>query len=373
MLNSLRRGLISPPWPGVPADGVFTVQTRDAIIDFQKSQGLSPTGTIDERLMRALVDFSFKKDRMIMQQRYLQQYHEQVRREADELARREAEAKRQAQMPAQSHVPNAESAWPTLESFVAKCTEQWNGISADIYSIVTSGALKYGRIQNWASWLYDQIKTKLAPKLSDFIKKIFDMFGFLKGKIVNGWEAVRGFLKKNGSKLIKYFGGDPEKIKNLTAVTKVKEFGKNNWVGLLLAGLPAIYNLLRRLFADESQKAYYEKQLEENIKSFVGALIVMIIGEFVIAGIIAFAAKIGVTVAATAVTMAVGIAISLLDLIVIFITGKGVGDWVMIAIDKTEAAVEAAALKAGKSMSKTLEDLAWGYINALNPMNLVGF
>ena len=40
-LNFMRSGLMGAPWPGVTTDGVFTVQTRNAIMDFQKSVGLT--------------------------------------------------------------------------------------------------------------------------------------------------------------------------------------------------------------------------------------------------------------------------------------------------------------------------------------------
>ncbi len=358
------------PWPGVTTDGVFTVQTRDAIMDFQKAVGIPPTGVIDERLVRSIFDFSINRKPQLLREQYCrQQWRMQTQREAEEQARRQAQAQRQAQMPAPSPVPNSESNWPTLETFVAKCTEQWNGISADIYTIVTGFGLKYSHVQDWGGWLYGQIKGKLAPKLVDFVEWILQQFSFLKGKIVNGWEVVSKFLKTYGGKIIKALGEDPEKVKNWTIVAKSKDFVKSNWVGILLAGLPTVYYLIRRLFAEGSEKDYYEKKLGESIDSFIGAIIVMLICELIAAGIIAIGAMAGVALEATIVGIAVGIVMSILDILTMIFSGKGIGDWAMIAIHNAKEN----ATKVGKTVSRTLEDIAWGYINALNPMNLVGF
>ena len=46
--------LVNEDFPSLPVDGVFDTQTKDALIEFQKNNGLNPTGTVDKNTWELL-------------------------------------------------------------------------------------------------------------------------------------------------------------------------------------------------------------------------------------------------------------------------------------------------------------------------------
>ena len=310
-LNFMRSGLMGAPWPGVTTDGVFTVQTRNAIMDFQKAVGLSPTGVIDARLLDAMFRFNQVKPQIIRQQRERYRW--------------------MTQDPSQGRAPSPvpQSSFPqehggmSFEQFMSLFKDLFAGVLSDLNSINDFAIEEFNTdFLKWFKWLFSKIKTKIGAAMKQFCDFLVSKLPELKFVSLPRVKAVLETVKKFLNNILSRVKTVPEYINKLPFVGKVKSFTKSNIVGITLSGLPVIYYLYKNLTTDEStaKQLGYDKKLYESIQSFIGALIVML-AITVVAAIPAVAGA-GFTAAA------IGCFVAIIDLFIVMIFTQGIADYI---------------------------------------------
>lgn len=374
-LNFLRSDFVHPTWQYLTTDGVFTIQTRDAIMGFQRFIGVSPNGVIN----RLLLDQIFTMRRKVDSYRQMQLYN-----------KRYMEHQQQMQQQAQRPVPQSSFAetyvWPPLDALMLPVKNLLSGIAADIYSIYCG--LKKLPLRSWWSYILGKLKALVQPKMSEMVEKLKSSFSFLKN-VPAGVKTAGAKLKDFGAGLLKTIKASPAQIKTLFKVDGAKKFAKGNAVGIALAGLPAIYYFIRWIFCKDSEKDKFWNLFAESFKSFVGALILMAIIE--VAAGAAVAAGV-VTLEVSAVAAIIGLAVAFFDLLLVGFTGTGIGDYIMQGLDFLEVAIMETAIMTfnytvdtvvdtGKAISKsidnTVDNAARAYSRTLsdlfNPSRFMGF
>lgn len=332
-LNFLRNEYRFPAWKGLTTDGYYNQETRDAVMAFQKFVGLSPTGNIDNNLIQAMNNLRHDIDCYRRIYRYNYQFPYQER---DVFSKRREEQKKDL----------------TFDDYMKEYKNLWAGICADIYSIHDGW---YNVTKFSYSGLYDEIKVKLTPKLKELAESMKNTMSGWKYAITSRVKAVMDWVKNLIKKLLVKIRVNPEEISKLPLVNKTKDFVKSNWVGIALAGLPAIYYLYKLMTSDEAtaKKEGYEKLFYESLQSFVGAIIVMV---FIAAA--AGAAWIGGLSAA-----AIGIIIAVLDVIVVFIFGQGIADYLGQWSASLIGYLEFFAVEAGESIAKYISEKTTKAVN----------
>ncbi len=168
----------------------------------------------------------------------------------------------------------------------------------------------------------------LFPKISNFCQMVADDCARLGSMVAAKVDKFLQPIKRHADRLIKAIKTNPG-----GEISKVTKGSKGGIVGLVTAGLPMVYYLIRWIIAAISggDTEYFKQQFFSNLKSFIGAVIIMVVIE--LAGMAIAAA--GVASATVGLVVAIiTIVVALLDILVMGLTDKGLGDWIMTGLDK---------------------------------------
>jgi len=217
----------------------------------------------------------------------------------------------------------------TLEYFKQNYQNNLYGIFQDFYSILDEvSKLPVGKRMLDVGWT--KIKD-LFPKIVQLAQKAVADAKRLANLVAGKVNEFIKPIKDYSTRLLNKFKTNPQaEIKNLTK--SATKSGKGGGVaGLVLAGIPMVYYLIRWIIAAISgnDTEYYKKEFFSNLKSFIGAVIIMVLIELL--GMALTAAGVAASTVGLVVAI-VAIVIAVVDLIVVGLTGKGIGDWIMTGL-----------------------------------------
>lgn len=214
----------------------------------------------------------------------------------------------------------------TLEYFIQNYRDNWYAVCNDIRSIFAEVMdLPVG--QKMIDTAISRLKA-LSPKIVELCQKIGQDCTRL-GNIVSA--KIDDFLKpikRHADRWINAIKKNPEG--EIAKLTK-KGGGKGGIFGIVTAGLPMLYYLVRWMIASIAggDTDYFKQKFFDNLKGFIGSIIIMVVVELLGMALVAAgvaAGTVGIVVAI------VGIVIAIIDLIVTGLTDKGLADWIMIGL-----------------------------------------
>lgn len=345
-------------WDYINVDGIFGRRTRNAVKGFNVTfSGISGEGNLDEKTQSLITSKFFECQRGYSADPGVARgynpnvsYVDQGYADIANYTMGEQTYKRSGTRPPtetenKAHKPGDDEGF-TIEYFKTTYVDPAYGFVCDIVSIVQ--AIIDLPVKDIWGTVVTRVKA-LIPKIQYFILTLQnDIARFFKLVGQKATELGKWF-QRHGEQLVKSVKSDPNKAQSLSK--GAKSAAKGNIVGIVLAALPLIYYIIMWLACDPSQNDYYKAKAWEAFKSFVGALILMALIELAAAGIVAA----GIASAPVAIVAAIiGLVVAIVDIIVMLVTDKGLGDWIMVGLDKFGGLIADCA----ETVAQTVKDAA---------------
>jgi peptidoglycan hydrolase-like protein with peptidoglycan-binding domain len=365
-LNKIRTALHGN-WDYLEPNGVFDQNTYRAVQQFQMFAGIMKTGNLDMATQTAIdVQYHISLTVNFNSASVIGQYVHGSNPAADRSIVRPPYAATGTLTYTATSFPDSYDI-PSEKTFFERVKDMWNGIAADLDAII--GGLKYTPLKNAGPYIVEKVKV-LLPKFTQFCKKVAEMFSKLKNAVAETGKSIVNGIKGYGAKIMKGFEANPAgQVEKLSKFAKakgvIKGFAKRNAVGIVLAGIPMVYHLVKWIIASQADKEKCKKEFFDSFKAFIGALIVMILIELGAAIVVAGAALAGVSLSFTAVAAVIGLCVAVADILAMHFTNMGLGDMVMVKLGEVGDFIGDKATQFGNfvidttaAVGKTISDTA---------------
>jgi peptidoglycan hydrolase-like protein with peptidoglycan-binding domain len=317
-------------WDSLTVDGSYGKDTENAVREFQKSAGLSPTGVLDNRTMESLNTFC--RDRELASRRGC--YPGQLTFTAPLSPNQYGNYNNYNPNQYRYEVHNIlieEALWPACKWFWGRTKEAWSGILADFATFIMElPKLPMGKYAIAVLKFLDGLR----PKFINALNNILPTIKSIPKNVNNAYNAVKAAmsgLKGEAAKYIKAFFSS-KSWTGMKNALKTKKLSTGNWIGIAFAILPFVISLIRYPFVEESEKDKSWKELVDSFNGAIGGIIVIIVTELIAAGIVAGLGLAASSVPAVLIAAVVAIVIGIADIVISCIFGHGIGDYVGAAV-----------------------------------------
>ena len=243
----------SEPWQRLETDGIFGLITRDVVKEFQMKYCQPSNGRLDERTQKEILN--------ITNQCIIQKEKSTIRKSKPkvDLTVNSKQYNFYANpsvvcpmtacakvTPVTSPPPVAASIAPNTyeekgiwERFKEMAEQQWNGIAADIRSLLD--VLRKTKPSKLAGVLIDRLRG-LIPKLGVFVDKAKSLLSDGLGRLLNN-KQLQSIIQKVKSKGKGFVTAIKKNPNAAAGLTKTKSFVKSNAIGIVFAIVPMIFRL----------------------------------------------------------------------------------------------------------------------------------
>ena len=323
-------------WNHINADGIYGRRTRDAVKGFQKTfMGTTGSGDLDEKTQTLINSKYYECQRGYSASpsgtRCYDPNYNYVDQGYGDIANCTSGPPVYRPSGANSFSETSNKAPKggddmgfSLEYFKKNYADNFYALCTDIKSIFDEVLdMPIGKK------MVDAAVTKLKalfPKISAFCQMVANDCSRLGSMLAAKVDEFMKPIKRHTDKWIKAIKANPE-----SEITKLTKKSKGGVAGLVTAGLPMIYYLIRWIIAAISggDTDYFKQKFFDNLKGFIGAVIIMVVIE--LAGIALAAAGVGAATVGLVLAI-ITIVVAIADIIVMGLTDKGIGDWIMVGL-----------------------------------------
>lgn len=214
----------------------------------------------------------------------------------------------------------------TLEYFKKNYTDNFYALCNDIRGILAEVMdMPIGKkmIDAAISRLKD-----LSPKIYAFCEMVGNDISRLGNIVAAKVDDITKPLQRHADRWLKAIKANPE---GEIAKFMKRGGGKGGVLGIVTAGLPMLYYLIMWMVATITggDTEYYKGKFFDNMKGFIGSIIIMAATELLGIALVALGVAAGT---AGLVVVIVTIVVAVIDIIVMGFTDKGIADWIMIGL-----------------------------------------